>query len=259
LPGARAFTVCFAAALALFAGTPARGEHACPEPLIFAYEDWPPFIIAEGAGVTGINADIIRGVAARIGCEVELVPRPWSRTLQEIEAGTVDVTSPAAKTPEREVYARFSISYLPFESVLLTAADHTGEHSDLADFLEEGYSLSVVRGYAYGKETARLLKRPAHADRIFRSYGLRTSVRNVAVGRVDGAIGNREAVGYLIREAGFGERVTITDTVVQSDPSRFMFSKKTTTPALVTHASQAIRAMKQDGTIEKIVARYVDK
>src|SRR5262245_41990908 len=65
--------------------------------------DWPPFSSLDESGeLIGIDADITRRVAERVGLKVTVVQASsWSEIFAKARDGEVDLLSATAKTPDR--------------------------------------------------------------------------------------------------------------------------------------------------------------
>lgn len=173
---------------------------ACEEPLVVGYTKWPPFDMVESNRVSGINGDVLRAVAERMGCALRWRYRPWRRLLAELRKGELDVTGAAHRTEERQRYARFSESYMPYKAVLFVDSRNATEYATLHDFLEAGNHLAVVSKYTYGEDTDTLLDEPAYRGQVFEMYAADESVRALAHDRVDGLIGNPYVTRYFADE-----------------------------------------------------------
>ncbi len=106
----RRFVAMALVALFCCAAAPDRAEAACA--LRVGWTQYPVYTFKDAQGnVTGIDAELTNAIAKDIGCTVKLVELPWARIVSEIRNGTLDMTSSASRTPEREAFARFSDPY----------------------------------------------------------------------------------------------------------------------------------------------------
>ena len=235
---------------------PAFADTVCTRPLTVGYEDWAPFEAATDRGPAGINVAIHEAIAAKTGCELVWQNRPWKRVLRNIERGKADIANTASITPERRDYARFSNPYLPYEAILFLQADDTRQYDSLQAFLDAGNTLAITRGYTYGDAADALLDRPNYADQIVVTDSHESSVRGLAFGRVDGTVGNRYTLGHTAKVNGLVRKIRATDTVVQSEPVHFMFSKESVPQKVIDAFNDAITELKTEGTIQKIVNEH---
>lgn len=84
--------------------------------------DWPPFSSFDRNGaLIGIDADITRLVAARVGLQLTLVrAATWSEVLANARAGEVDFLSATSDLPERAKMFNFTRDYGLFPVVIVT-------------------------------------------------------------------------------------------------------------------------------------------
>jgi polar amino acid transport system substrate-binding protein len=242
---------------AIMAASPALAGPVCERPISIGYEDWPPFEIpAEGGEPTGINPDIHRALAEITGCEIKWIKAPWKRVLRKVESGDLDIANTASVTEERSQYANFSTSYLDYEAILFLHSDDTASYGSLRDFMDAGESLGIALGYSYGNEADSLLAEEAYKGQVQELKSPALTTKLLAAGRIDGTIGNRYTLGYTARENGVRDDLRATNTVVQTDPVHFMFSKESVSQTVIDGFNKAIEQLKADGTIDKIVAKY---
>jgi len=168
----------------------------------------------------------------------------------------MDVANTASINEDREEYANFSVAYLPYEAIIFTGRNNNEKFGSLKDFVEKGNKVAIVREYDYGKEAMEILYDEKYKQHVEVTNSAELSARMVAAGRVDGTIGNRYTLSHTAKESGVRDKIRATNTVVQSTPVHFMFSKKSV-PQKVIHAyNQAIEKLKADGTIQAIVDKY---
>jgi signal transduction histidine kinase len=84
--------------------------------------DWPPFSTFDRNGaLIGIDADITRLVAARVGLQLTMVrAATWSEVLAKARAGEVDFLSATSDLPERAIMFNFTRDYGLFPVVIVT-------------------------------------------------------------------------------------------------------------------------------------------
>jgi polar amino acid transport system substrate-binding protein len=244
----------FGFVMAAIGAVPAQ---ACDDPLRVGVTDWPPFDMPTADGVTGINSDILRAAGKRLGCELTFHKRPWGRLLDELRSGELDVTGAAHRTPDREAYARFSKPYLPYKSVLFVDESDERTYGRLRQFLAQGRSLAVIRGYTYGKATDELLAKPAYAGQVFEMYAADESVRALTHDRVAGMLGNPHVLRYFARKQNVRGDIRRTDAVVQNTPVHFMFSEASVPDGFVDRFNAALMAVKRGGRLDAIVQEHI--
>lgn len=99
-----------------------------PGPLIVGLDEALPYPLQTGIAGTrdfgGLEIDLCRRLAERLGVELEFVTFPWTRIIDQLLGGAVDVVCSAATiTADRARQVRFSDPYLSFALGWVTSAD----------------------------------------------------------------------------------------------------------------------------------------
>ncbi len=130
-------------ALALLAASTARADAAKPCALLAGWEPYAPYTFADQDGkVSGADIDLIRAIAAEIGCTLDFAEMPWARIVREIQNGTLDVSTSTSWTQERTEWAMFSEPYREAEMAIYVRrgeAQHF-ELKDLADVPDNAFA-----------------------------------------------------------------------------------------------------------------------
>lgn len=96
--------------------------------LIVALEgDWAPwsFHDADTDEIKGFDADVARGIASRLGVEVEIVEAPWESLFAGLDAGRYDLVINGVEiTDERSEKYDFSEPYGYIHTALIVRADN---------------------------------------------------------------------------------------------------------------------------------------
>lgn len=111
---------CFAGALLVFLlgfwGTALAGSE-----LVIGVEDkdWPGHYTWEQQELVGIDADVVRSVAQRLGYEVRFVPYPWKRVLQMAQEKQIDGVLDLAPVTNRLEYLYYIETPVSLASTVL--------------------------------------------------------------------------------------------------------------------------------------------
>lgn len=113
--------------------------------LVVAFLDSPPEMVVYSKGRhSGILQYILEEAARRIDCELEWREMPFGNSLAGLKDGSVDiVTNVRFRTPERELFARFSVNLgnIPSSIYFLQGSSDLRDIKSLADLsgLRVGY------------------------------------------------------------------------------------------------------------------------
>jgi len=209
----------------------------------------------------GIDIDVIRALAADLGCRVTFVEMPWTRILLAIEAGRLDMTSSASLTEERQRYARFSEPYRQAEVAIYVRSGESDRFrlSNLEDVVSAGMRLGVVTGYYYGEDFEALSETDGFAALVDPAADYDTNIRKLLHGRIDGFI--VDDVGVMVsavRRLGVEDQVERHPLILEGDDLHFMFSRKTVDALRVEGINHAIRRMAEDGRLEEIMRKHLE-
>ncbi len=269
----RAFGVA-AIALLLLAGPAARaqgesaqsesaqGEHAQGECVLRV--GWTPYglytFADEEGRARGIDADLISMIAGEIGCSARFRELPWARILLELDSGTLDATSSASRTLERDAFALFSQPYREAETAIFVRrgdAQRFALHS-LADIPQSGMRLGYVVGYHYGPTFAALMQDPAFAASTDGAADYAVNINKLLHDRIDGFL--VDDVGVMIgwaKQLGAVGQVERHPLRVASDQLHFMFSRRTISLEQLADIDAALQRMRADGRLQATFDRYL--
>lgn len=224
---------------------------------------WTPYgrvsYLDDQGQAAGADIDIIRAVGKEIGCEVDFRQAPWARILVEIENGSLDATSSASRTPEREQFASFSIPYRETEMAIYVREGESAGHDlpDLASVQRSDFRLGVVTGYYYGPEYAALSHQPAFAEHVDSAADYKINARKLLHGRVDGVL--VEDINVFKAEAqteNAWEQVERHPLQIAGDQLHVMFSRKTVSEQQLAEVNAALQNMLDDGRLQQILNRH---
>lgn len=208
---------------------------------------------------SGPQVEIVREAARRIGCRVQILHLPWARALIELQAGRLDVLPDAQRTPEREVFARFSAgAWLSRNGVFMRTSDlrAQGAPASLEDFAARRLRLGVQVGVLYGASTDRLLADQRLAALLVRAPSRKSLWNMLALGRVDGVIADESGGRRELHMLGLDHQLSLSAIPLEAEASYTAFSRATVTPELLARFDAALEAMRRDGSFVAIERRF---
>jgi polar amino acid transport system substrate-binding protein len=224
------------------------------------WEPYAPFTFADELGnATGADIDVIRAIADEIGCTTVAVQLPWARMLKEIEQGSLDVATSASWTEERASWGRFSEPYREAEVAIYVRGDDADRYQlqSLADVPAQQLRLGVIVDYYYGDAVAAEIGKPEVVAWIDGAPDYPTNIRKLVNGRIDGFLAEDVAVmDTELKRMGVSDRVERYPLRIQGEELRFLFSRETIAPELVAEIDATLAAMKADGRLDAIWAKY---
>ncbi|MEE4315054.1 MAG: transporter substrate-binding domain-containing protein [Desulfofustis sp.] len=227
---------------------------AFDQPLVMVTEEWPPFRINDDtthSGFRGIDIDIVKQVADRLGVPISIQRHPWARALEMMRNGTADMITGVAHTEEREAFMQYvPVAYCSVRPVF---------------FAQKGKG-SLVRSYRdlSGKTIGYSLHsayfEPFNSDTKLNKRGLSTEqqlLQVLALGRLDLIIGTEPNISYDRARLGYVEETE--PTVYQPDETTELFfalSKKSGSIRYAGALAQVLQDLLTDGTVAAILEQY---
>ncbi len=235
------------AALILF---PALGR---AETLVVAFNSYPPWKLSLQGQPVGIDVDIIKAMAARLGMDVRFLKQgTQEECLRTLRRGQADMTSTLHRTPELEQSFVFvEPSYYPQTNKaffqMRNAETPIRKYEDLA-----GLRIGVMKG-------AGTFERFDNDDAIIKipSDDVTLLIHNLSQGMLDAFALNDVEGGYWVKALGYkGEIKRARYMFAGKDPIFFCLSKRSKFAGRADEFGKAVQAMLDDGSIKKILNRY---
>lgn len=221
--------------------------------LIATSPDFPPFENLENGEMVGLDIEIGKAVAEKLGLEPEFVSLQFDSILTAVAAGTqADVgISGLTVDPERAKTVDFSDSYYVDDlsvAVMKNNADITADNADEA-LNKEGVVIAVQSGTSgetyvkenYPKATVQPYGNSTDAFAALQSGQANAVCTNKAV--VERMLANAYTDAQVVRSIATGEEYAVA--VAQENK------------ALTAAINKALEELQADGTIDALVAKYM--
>ncbi|PHV39323.1 ABC transporter substrate-binding protein [Janthinobacterium sp. BJB304] len=227
--------------------------------MTMALEQWPPYLYRDAQGsYTGLDLELLQAIFKEAHCTLVTLPElPTARRQLLFQTGGLDLMLAASETPERQSYARFSISYRD-EAVGVfgkagthAAQRHVGSFGQLAR--GKATLLAPKVGW-YGAQYAAA--RPAlEKDGRLNTFGsFRQGILMLDAGRADLLLGDVLAVRHEARLQGVA--LTTLPFLALRAPVHLMLNARSTSTADLARLNAAITRLEQRGVLAAIRARY---
>ncbi|MEJ6002107.1 substrate-binding periplasmic protein [Paucibacter soli] len=245
-------------ALSGLAGLSQAAAPACEKKL--RWNDDPPFSMRLPDGtIGGVQLDINVEALRRMDCSVKLVEMPFARALLELEHGELDVLAGAFRRPEREAYAWFSAPVLHSRNTLYIRRAEAARwpFKTLLELRGSPFRLGAQIGVVYGPDYATLMQDPAYARGVSKVSSRHALWQMLERGRIDGVIADELTAEFELAQLKLTDKLLKTQVQVSDEPAPTAFSMRSTDPAFVERYNSTIEAMRRDGTLQRIVQRYL--
>jgi len=196
--------------------------------------------------IVGFDVDVVNAVCAKINCKAEFVTTGWDGIFAALDQGNFDfVASGVSITDERKKAMDFSEPYIVnSQAVLMRVAD---EGLSVDDFKSKGKKLSAQANTT----DAQVAEGIVGKDNVVAYDSFSASVIALKNKDVDGVVINgANAAAY---EKEFAGELVVPIRNLQSDPLGLVFRKGDENVAAF---NEGIEAIKKDGTLDALIAKY---
>lgn len=246
----RSIVLCLGVFLAL-AALPAAAD----DPLRIAYPEFPPFHWRDGQDrMHGFFHDIVvEAVERRLGIPTVWEPAPWARCQANVRQGLADAML-TVPTAERAEYCLASREPLYVKQLgVFTYAGHPRlaeiqALGELAGIGKGGFSVITYNENGWSKANVEPLDIPVQT-----TSSLPSVWRMLARQRGDLVIEWPPAAWPDINRLGLAGDVVETGVIIGSMPFHLLVGRNSRFTGLLDGFDEAIRSMRQDGTLARIV------
>jgi len=219
-------------------------------------EEYPPYNFTENNVVTGCSTEIVQEVLTRAGIDYSIRSYPWARAYKMAQDKPNVLIYSIGRNENREKLFKWVDVVAPYDIYFFKAKARTDvEVKNLDD--AKKYRIGAVRDdvraqylQKKGFETDKNLKLVPHDS---------MSIKKLLAGRIELIPIDKLGLAYLMKKEGLNiedlEPVLLLEDL--SAGLYLAFSLKTD-DAIVEKCKKALSEMKEDGTYDKIMSKYVE-
>lgn len=202
--------------------------------------------------IIGFDVDILKAVAEKAGIKVQFVNTPWEGIFNTLQTGDRDlVMSAVTITDERKKNMDFSDPY--FEAQQLVAVMPDSKVTGFADL--KGRKVAVQNSTTGDIVTQNLLGKENPNIKRFESMTL--ALQELLNGGVDAVVGDNGVIQHFVRQNPNAHIRVFSDSSFTKE--YYGYAVKTGNTELLNKLNAGIKAIKEDGTYQKIYAQYFGK
>lgn len=247
----------FLAAALLGAMPPA---HACS--LRLGFDQWRPYIYRDTrAQLVGLDVELAQAIFKEAGCTLVIgAELPGARRSLLFQQGQIDLLLSASDTPERRVYARFSISYRNELVGIFTSPANLARYRQIDTFetlSKQAVTLLVPKQGWYGDAFVEASPKLALAGKLTPYNNYYQGVRMFNAGRAGLIMGDMVALRDEAKEQGV--EIAALPFIVLRAPVHLMLNKATTSQADLDRLNGAIARLEKRGTLALIREKYGER
>jgi polar amino acid transport system substrate-binding protein len=205
-----------------------------------------PYSIQEGRE-QGFMVELVREIERRLGSNRPVRFLPWSRAIRNTRLSPNHVIFPLTRTPEREPHFDWAIEVAPIHLVFVTL---NGQRLELAQARR-------LRAIAVQQDTPfeQFLRQQGFTNLVVTSSAAPIPIRMLRAGRVEAWFTARDLAAYSLREQFVTEPVSYSDPITSG--SVYIALSREFPAALRQAYRDTFNAMRQDGTYQRIMGRYL--
>ena len=207
--------------------------------------EFEPYEYHEGDDIVGIDADIAQAICDKLGYELKIEDMEFDSILPAVQSGKADFGAAGMTvTEDRATQVDFSDSYYTGVQVIIVTDDSDiTEPDDL-----KGKKIGVQQG-----TTGDIYSTDDFGDdNVERFNKGMEAVQALQQGKIDAVIIDNQPAKTFVEE---NEGLKILETsYVEED---YALAIKKGNDDLVKKVNDAIKELKEDGTFDKIVAKYI--
>lgn len=208
--------------------------------------EFPPYEYKEGDKVVGIDAEVAQAIADKLGMKLEIVDTKFDAIIPGVQSGKYDMgMAGMTVTPEREQSVAFSDSYATgIQSIIVKQGSAIKSVDDLSEKTKIGVQLGTT-GDIYAKDD--------FGDEAVQEYDKGAdAVQALLAGKIDCVIIDNEPAKSFVAA---NEGLEILKTSYAEEDYAICFKKDNT--ELQTKVNNALKELIADGTLQKIVNKYI--
>lgn len=212
---------------------------------------FPPYEFKEGNEFMGIDVEIAKAIATELGMELEIVDMEFDSIITSVNNGEADFgMAGMTVTDERKQQVDFTSSYATgVQSIIVKEKSEYQAPEDLVG-KKIGVQLGTT-GDIYASDTVE--NGGYGADNVTQYGKGADAVIALKGGDVDAVIIDNEPAKAFV-EANEGLRILDTDYAIED----YAIAVKKGNTELLDKINNALVTLKKNGTIDKIIAKYIN-
>ena len=213
---------------------------------------FPPYEFYEGETIVGIDAEIAKAIADKLGLELVIDDMEFDSIIEAVKGGKADMgLAGMTVTPERQESVNFTVSYATGVQVIIVAEDSAITSVD--DLFAEGASHVIgVQRNTTGDLYSTWDLEDAGLATIDRYSKGADAVQALKTGKVDCVIIDNEPAKAFVASVE-GLKILETEYVLED----YAAAMNKNNAELYEAVNAALQELIKDGTVQKIIDKYI--
>lgn len=237
---------------------------ACPpHPIRVAYFEFGVMFNSERGDKlgSGIDRDLVAELEKRSGCRFAASVMTRARMWSETQAGRLDLTLSAIKTPERQALA-WMFPYVQMKSVMLLSPRLPAESRTQEGFIANPHAaFGIVRDFRHAPRYEAIIRQMYLSERLQETTDTADLIRRLKSAAIMAAVSNTVVYPRYIDNGEIPGEIIVADWGPEDPPliAHLMFAKQTFSAAESRKWQALLKSIRRDGTLLAIAERYLDR
>lgn len=222
--------------------------------LIVGVIEYPPFITYENNELSGPYIDILTSTLNYYNLDYEFKIFPWTRLMESLKDGSVDMAIPFFDTPERRLYMHYleePIGLSQYNIIVPSDSEITFD-GDL--FFLSVYDIGIVKDYFYTTELTNAIDNGI--IKVDEAFSSQNNILKLIQGRVDLIIENFAIVNEYIKDSNKSDQLKVLDHPLTYNYAYIVFSKKHDYSKIMKELNSHLQYIKKNGSFYNFFENY---
>lgn len=220
------------------------------QPLRVLTEELPPLNFTENGQLTGLSVEVVREIMQRTGGQDEILSLPWARGYRAALEEPNVVLFSTTRTEERETQFKWVGPLAPFSYVFYKKSGSPITLKTLDDARQVGNIAT------YRDDAREQFLKEQNFTNLDSSPKLVSCARKLLEGRVDLWLDSNLTAHQVVEQSGADPQQIEPVLAVKTNYLYIAFSKQTD-DAVIERWQNALTAMRQDGTFQRIFEKWL--
>lgn len=228
---------------------------------------WDPYqylVVHNGiTRLTGLDVELLKAIFEKMGYGLNFDEVSWSQHQIDIKNGARDIAAGAFQSDVRSKYAYYSDAYRTEQDVIYVRENDRNRlnFKTTEQWFEllknQNIMLGIIDGFYYGPTMMAFINDPNNASQIVKVSTDEENLINLLNKKVDAIAIDELVAGTLIWRNQWQGQVKEVGIPIFTGSIHVIFSKATTSPALVAEFNASLKILRETGQYQEIVRKYL--